>query len=88
MSLINTTVQPFKAQAYQNGKFIEVTDQTLKGLAFGNDQPVVLSKEDVLARYLYCLEKLGVPQWKGEFEGDFTAAFRQLDASLAAHRGQ
>jgi peroxiredoxin (alkyl hydroperoxide reductase subunit C) len=31
MSLINTTVQPFKAQAYQNGKFIEVTDQTLKG---------------------------------------------------------
>ncbi len=64
------------------------TDQTLKGLSFGNDEPVALSKEDVLARYLYCLERLGVPEWKGEFEGDFTAAFRQLDASLAAHRGQ
>jgi len=31
MSLINTRVQPFKAQAYQNGKFIEVTEQSLKG---------------------------------------------------------
>ena len=31
MSLINTAVQPFKAQAYHNGKFIEVSDQSLKG---------------------------------------------------------
>lgn len=31
MSLINTQVKPFKAQAYQDGKFIEVTDQSLKG---------------------------------------------------------
>ena len=31
MSLINTQVQPFKAQAYKNGKFIEVTDADLKG---------------------------------------------------------
>ena len=31
MSLINTTVKPFKAQAYHNGKFVEVTDQSLKG---------------------------------------------------------
>ena len=31
MSLINTTVAPFKAQAYHNGKFVEVTDQSLKG---------------------------------------------------------
>ena len=31
MSLINTTVKPFKAQAYQDGKFIEVTEQSLKG---------------------------------------------------------
>ncbi len=58
------------------------------GLSFRDDQPVPLSKEDLLARYLYCLEKLGVPDWKGEFEGEFTASFRQLDASLAAHRGQ
>jgi NADH-dependent peroxiredoxin subunit C len=31
MSLINTTVKPFKANAYHNGKFIEVSDADLKG---------------------------------------------------------
>ena len=31
MSLINTQVKPFKANAYQNGKFIEVTEQSLMG---------------------------------------------------------
>ncbi len=31
MSLINTQVQPFKAQAFHNGKFIEVTEESLKG---------------------------------------------------------
>lgn len=31
MSLINTQVKPFKAQAYQAGKFLEVTEESLKG---------------------------------------------------------
>ena len=31
MSLINTQVQPFKTQAFHNGKFVEVTEQSLKG---------------------------------------------------------
>ena len=31
MSLINTTIKPFKATVYQNGKFIDVSDATLKG---------------------------------------------------------
>ncbi|RYE60205.1 MAG: peroxiredoxin [Hyphomicrobiales bacterium] len=31
MSLINTQVQPFKTEAYLNGKFIEVSNETLKG---------------------------------------------------------
>jgi len=31
MSLINTTVKPFKAQAFKNGAFIEVTEQSLLG---------------------------------------------------------
>ena len=31
MSLINTEILPFKAKAYQNGKFVDVSDQTLKG---------------------------------------------------------
>jgi NADH-dependent peroxiredoxin subunit C len=31
MSLINTTVKPFTAQAYHNGKFVTVSDADLKG---------------------------------------------------------
>ena len=31
MSLINTHIKPFKAQAFKNGQFIEVTDASLKG---------------------------------------------------------
>ena len=31
MSLINTQVQPFKTEAFHNGKFVEVTDASLKG---------------------------------------------------------
>lgn len=31
MSLINTEIKPFKATAYQNGEFVEVSDETLKG---------------------------------------------------------
>ncbi|WP_059103188.1 alkyl hydroperoxide reductase subunit C [Shouchella shacheensis] len=31
MSLIGTEVQPFTAQAYKNGDFIEVTEENLKG---------------------------------------------------------
>ena len=31
VSIINTTVKPFKATAYHNGKFIDVSDATLKG---------------------------------------------------------
>jgi peroxiredoxin (alkyl hydroperoxide reductase subunit C) len=31
MSLINTTIKPFKAQAFHNGQFVEVTEAALKG---------------------------------------------------------
>ncbi|MCD9033670.1 alkyl hydroperoxide reductase subunit C [Luteimonas sp. Y-2-2-4F] len=31
MSLINTEIKPFKATAFQNGEFVEVTDADLKG---------------------------------------------------------
>jgi len=31
MSLINTPVQPFKTEAFHNGKFVPVSDETLKG---------------------------------------------------------
>jgi peroxiredoxin len=31
MSVINTEIKPFKATAYQNGEFVEVSDANLKG---------------------------------------------------------
>ena len=31
MSVINKQVQPFKVQAFHNGKFVEITEQSLKG---------------------------------------------------------
>ena len=31
MSLINTEIKPFKATAYHDGEFVEVTDQSVKG---------------------------------------------------------
>lgn len=31
MSLINTEVKPFKATAYKNGKFVDVTEQSFQG---------------------------------------------------------
>ena len=31
MSLINTEIKPFKAQAYHNGKFVELTEANVKG---------------------------------------------------------
>ena len=31
MSLINTAIKPFKAQAFKNGQFLEVSDADLKG---------------------------------------------------------
>jgi NADH-dependent peroxiredoxin subunit C len=31
MSIINSTVKPFKAKAYHQGKFIDVSDETIRG---------------------------------------------------------
>ena len=31
MSLLNTEILPFKAQAYANGEFVELTEASLKG---------------------------------------------------------
>ena len=31
MSLINTTIKPFKATAYHDGKFVDITEATMKG---------------------------------------------------------
>lgn len=36
-------------------------------------------KEKSLYRYLYTLEKLGVPQWKENFPGDFDVIFKSIE---------
>ena len=38
MSLINTQVQPFKTQAFHNGKFIEVSDLSVIGYYLTEDK--------------------------------------------------
>ena len=44
MSRINTAVQPFKTEAFHNGKFIEVTEQAcpgaIPGPSLGSPGPV------------------------------------------------
>lgn len=42
---------------------------------YGKDE----MKDRSLHRYLYALEKLGVPQWKKSFEGDFDKIFKAID---------
>jgi len=47
-----------------------------------------LKTEDVICRYLYCLEKLGCPEWKKEFKGNFSTQFAKFDEELEKHRRQ
>jgi len=50
MSVLNTTIKPFKAQAYKNGKFIEVTEKDVLGKSELGD----------VADHYDALQKLGV----------------------------
>ncbi|MGO3743528.1 alkyl hydroperoxide reductase subunit C [Kerstersia sp.] len=66
MSLINTQIKPFKAQAYQNGKFIEVSDASLTGkwsvvVFYPADFTFVCPTElEDLADHYEAFKKLGV----------------------------
>ena len=66
MSVINTQIKPFKANAYKNGKFIEVTDQSLKGkwsvvVFYPADFTFVCPTElEDLADHYDAFQKLGV----------------------------
>ena len=31
MSVLNTTLKPFKATAYKDGKFVDISDESVKG---------------------------------------------------------
>ena len=66
MSLINTQVKPFKATAYHNGEFVEVTEDSLKGkwsvvFFYPADFTFVCPTElDDLADNYAAFQKLGV----------------------------
>ena len=47
-----------------------------------------ISEEDTIARFLYCLEKLGCPELKKNFKGDFEPMFQKTDLKLKQHREQ
>jgi tetratricopeptide (TPR) repeat protein len=38
-----------------------------------------VAKDKALHRYLYTLERLGVPQWKSQFKGDYDVIFKSID---------
>jgi peroxiredoxin len=78
MSLIGTEVKPFKAQAYHNGKFVEVTEEALKGkwsvvLFYPADFTFVCPTElEDLQNQYDILKKLGVEVYSVSTDTHFT----------------
>lgn len=54
----------------------------------GLTKGATLSSDEILTRYLYCLEKLGATTVKENFKGKFAKKFQKLDQALAQHRAQ
>jgi peroxiredoxin (alkyl hydroperoxide reductase subunit C) len=77
VSLINTTVKPFKVNAYQQGKFIEVTDEDLKGkwsviVFYPGDFTFVCPTElEDLADHYAEFQKLGVEVYGASTDSHF-----------------
>jgi peroxiredoxin len=78
MSLIGTEVKPFTAQAYHNGKFVEVTDEALKGkwsvvLFYPADFTFVCPTElEDLQNQYATLKELGVEVYSVSTDTHFT----------------
>lgn len=78
MSLIGTEVKPFKAQAYHNGKFVEVTEETFKGkwsvvLFYPADFTFVCPTElEDLQNQYATLKELGVEVYSVSTDTHFT----------------
>jgi peroxiredoxin len=77
-SLINTTIKPFKATAFHDGEFVQVTDADLKGkwsvvFFYPADFTFVCPTElGDLADYYPQLEKLGVEVYSVSTDTHFT----------------
>jgi hypothetical protein len=86
MSLINTQIKPFKAQALKDGKFVEITEASLKGkwsvvVFYPADFTFVCPTElEDLADNYAALQKMGVEVYSvsTDTEGSFL-----LGAALA-----
>ncbi|WP_070120880.1 alkyl hydroperoxide reductase subunit C [Bacillus marinisedimentorum] len=78
MSLIGKEVQPFKAQAFKNGEFIEVTEENMKGqwsvvLFYPADFTFVCPTElEDLQNNYEALQKLGVEVYSVSTDTHFT----------------
>jgi peroxiredoxin len=78
MSLIGTEVKPFKAQAYHNGKFVEVTEEAFKGkwsvvLFYPADFTFVCPTElEDLQNQYATLKELGVEVYSVSTDTHFT----------------
>ncbi len=78
MSLIGKEVQPFKAQAFKNGEFIEVTEENFKGqwsvvLFYPADFTFVCPTElEDLQNNYETLQKLGVEAYSVSTDTHFT----------------
>jgi peroxiredoxin len=78
MSLIGTEVKPFTAQAYHNGKFVEVTEEALKGkwsvvLFYPADFTFVCPTElEDLQNQYATLQELGVEVYSVSTDTHFT----------------
>lgn len=78
MSLINTAIKPFKAQAYKQGKFVEVSDADIKGkwavfFFYPADFTFVCPTElGDLADHYAELQKLGVEVFSVSTDTHFT----------------
>lgn len=78
MSLINTQIKPFKATAYHNGEFIDVSDESLKGkwsvvFFYPADFTFVCPTElGDLADYYAKLQEMGVEVYSVSTDTHFT----------------
>ncbi len=97
MSLINTQVQPFKVNAFHNGKFIEVTEESLKGkwsvlifmpAAFTNPEGVIKTVEihsnEIARDVSETLRKLKAAQYTAAHPGEVCPAkWKEGEKTLA-----
>ena len=78
MSLLNTTILPFKTEAYHKGDFVTVTDETLKGhwsvvFFYPADLTFVCPTElQDLAEHYEAFQKLGVEIYAVSCDTHFT----------------